>query len=199
MQNAESKNLKEAKWLTKNIINDEINQNADLVLCDYVLNEINFENREKVLEKLYNSTNKILVIIEPGTPEGFAEIKSIREYFIKRKANIIAPCTHMQKCNVKEGDWCAFSVRVARTKIHKILKDGSAPYEDEKFSYIVISKNKMNIPTNRILRHPKIEPGKITLKVCDTEENKEIIINKKNKEQFKKAKKLNCGDCFEME
>ena len=57
----------------------------------------------------------------------------------------------------------------------------------------------MNIPTNRILRHPKIEPGKITLKVCDTEENKEIIINKKNKEQFKKAKKLNCGDCFEME
>ena len=42
MQDAESKILKEAKWLIKNIINDEINQNADLVLCDYVLNEINF-------------------------------------------------------------------------------------------------------------------------------------------------------------
>ena len=37
MQNAESKTLKEAKWLTKNIINDEINQKADLVLCDYVI------------------------------------------------------------------------------------------------------------------------------------------------------------------
>ena len=54
MQNAESKTLKEAKWITKNIINDEINQKADLVLCDYVLNEINSENRKKVLEKLKN-------------------------------------------------------------------------------------------------------------------------------------------------
>ena len=39
-----------------------------------------------MLEKLYNSTNKILVISEPGTPEGFTEIKSIRDYFIEKKS-----------------------------------------------------------------------------------------------------------------
>ena len=193
MQDAESKILKEAKWLIKNIINDEINQNADLVLCDYVLNEINFENREKVLEKLYNSTNKILVIIEPGTPEGFAEIKSIREYFIKRKANIIAPCTHMKKCNVKEGDWCAFSVRVARTKIHKILKDGSAPYEDEKFSYIAFSKVPVNNSGERILRHPQINSGYVNVKVCSTNGIEEKTYSKKDKEIYKKVRKMDAG------
>ena len=189
-----NKSLQNAVWMKKNILLDEITEKADLVLCAYVLNEIENDKRENVLRKLFNATNKFLVIIEPGTPEGFEEIKAIREYFIKEKANILAPCTHNEKCKVKEGDWCSFSVRVSRSKIHKYLKEGDAPFEDEKFAYIVVSKEKYNVTKNRILRHPKIEKGKITLKVCGIDENKEIIITKKDKELYKKSKKLESGD-----
>ena len=48
---------------------------------------------------------------------------------------------------------------------------------------------------DRILRHPKIENGRITLKLCTIEGDiEEKIITKKEKEKFKIAKKLNNGD-----
>ena len=182
------------QWIKKNIITDNIEEKADLVISSYVLNEIKAENRNQILEKLWNSTEKLLLIIEPGTPEGYNQIKEIRDYFIKKGANIVAPCAHEKECKISKNDWCAFSCRVARTKVHKLLKDGEAPYEDEKFSYIAVSKMKTD-KKDRILRHPKIENGRITLKLCTTEGDiEEKTITKKEKEKFKIAKKLNNGD-----
>ena len=181
------------QWIKKNIITDNIEGKADLVISSYVLNEIKAENRNQILEKLWNLTEKLLLIIEPGTPEGYNQIKEIRDYFIKKSANIVAPCAHEKECKISENDWCAFSCRVARTKVHKLLKDGEAPYE-EKFSYIAVSKMKTD-KKDRILRHPKIENGRITLKLCTTEGDiEEKTITKKEKEKFKIAKKLNNGD-----
>ena len=194
----ENTDLNDVRWEKFDILQDEIQEKADLVITSYMINELPKGDREKAVEKLWNATNKLLIIIEPGTPAGFANILEIRRNLLKAGGHIVAPCCCLHECPIPKDDWCAFYARVARSSVHRHAKNGALGYEDEKFSYIVISKNKMNIPTNRILRHPKIEPGKITLKVCDTEENKEIIITKKNKEQFKKAKKLNCGDCFEM-
>ena len=170
------------QWIKKNIITDNIEEKADLVISSYVLNEIKAENRNQILEKLWNSTEKLLLIIEPGTPEGYNQIKEIRDYFIKKE------------CKISKNDWCAFSCRIARTKVHKLLKEGEAPYEDEKFSYIAVSKMKTD-KKDRILRHPKIENGRITLKLCTTEGDIEkTTITKKEKEKFKIAKKLNNGD-----
>ena len=42
------------------------------------------------------------------------------------------------------------------------LKNADLPYEDEKFSYIAISKEKCDNSGLRILRHPMIEKGKVT-------------------------------------
>ena len=49
---------------------------------------------------------------------------------------------------------------------------------------------------SRILRHPIIEPGKITLRLCTNGNIEEKIITKKDKENFKIAKKKKCGDKF---
>ena len=78
--------------------------------------------------------------------------------------------------------------------MHKLLKEGEVPYEDEKFAYITISRIKTK-KADRILRHPKIENGRITLKLCTTEGDiEEKTITKKEKEKFKIAKKLSNGD-----
>lgn len=199
LMQAGNKALQDSKWIQKNLLIDDIQESADLVIVSYVLNEISEQHREKVLQKLLNATNKVLLIIEPGTPEGYKEIKEIRKYFIEKGEKILAPCSHEKECKIQEGDWCSFSCRVARSKIHKILKDGDAPYEDEKFSYIAISKIHINQETAVILRHPKIENGKITFKLCTNSGNiEEKIITKKDKELFKKVKKLNCGDTINI-
>ena len=57
-----------------------------------------------------------------------------------------------------------------------------------------ISKEKYENSETKILRHPIIEKGKITLKVCHNGKIEEMIITKKDKELFKIAKKKKCGD-----
>lgn len=66
-----------------------------------------------------------------------------------------------------------------RTKAHKVLKNADLPYEDEKFSYIAISKEKCDNSGTRILRHPMIEKGKIALKVCHKWKDRRYDCNKK--------------------
>lgn len=199
MQESEIDELRSVKWEKFDLVNSDIRYNADLVICSYVLNELNEADRRMALEKLWNATNKILLIIEPGTPQGFAEIKELRKILINKGGKIIAPCPNIEKCPMPENDWCHTTCRVARTRIHKMLKNGDVPYEDEKFSYIAVSKEKIEKGDfARVLRHPKIECGKITMQVCSIDGIEEKVITKKDKELFKTARKVGCGDKIEI-
>lgn len=190
--------LKNAKWIDNDIIKDGLNEKADLVIVSYMINELKEEDRLIILDKLLESTNKILLIVEPGTPEGFKNIKKIREEVINKKLNILAPCTHKKKCPLSDDDWCSSVVRVQRTKIHKILKDGDVPFEDEKFSYIAISKQEYNNARARILRHPIIQNKMIKLKLCTESGIQELTITKKNSDIYKKIKKKKVGDSINL-
>ena len=199
MKDSELDVLKNADWKQFDLLESEIDCKADLVICSYVLNELNENDKEIALKKLWNATNKVLLILEPGTPNGFSEIKKIRSSLVDYGASVIAPCPNIINCPMPEYDWCHATCRVSRTKIHKILKNGDVPYEDEKFSYIAVCKN--NIEKSkfaRVLRHPKIESGKITLQLCTVDGIAEKIITKKDKELFKIARKSNCGDKIEL-
>lgn len=192
-----NESLKNARWIDKDIIRDEINEKADLVIVSYMINELKEEDRIIVLDKLLNFTNKILLIVEPGTPEGFKNIKRIREEIINRNLNILAPCTHHEKCPLSEDDWCSSAVRVQRTKIHKILKGGDVPFEDEKFSYIAVSPNIDRKTYARILRHPIIQNKMVKLKLCTENSIQEVIVTKKNSDLYKEIKKKNIGDSID--
>ncbi len=186
----------ECNWLDCDITCN-FNQKADLVTASYVMNELTAENRHKLTAALWNATEKLLIIIEPGTPVGFANIKAIRQQLIDSGAIIVAPCPHNQKCQLSDDDWCHFTARVSRTKLHKQLKGGEVPYEDEKFTYIAAAKINAEPCKARILRHPKIESGKITLKLCSSEGIAERMVTKKDGPLFKKARKSDCGDEFQ--
>lgn len=199
MQESELEELKKVEWRKFDLVNSSIEYTADLVICSYVLNELNESERESALKKLWNATNKILLIVEPGTPNGFAEIKELRNELINYGGSVIAPCPNVYKCPMPCEDWCHTTCRVARTKIHKLLKNGDVPYEDEKFSYIAVCKEKIEKKKiARVLRHPKIESGKITMQLCSEEGIQEKIVTKKEKELFKIARKLKCGDALEL-
>lgn len=122
----------------------------------------------------------------------------IRSDLIKKGAKIIAPCTHEGECMLSKDDWCHATCRIARTKIHKQLKDADLPYEDEKFSYMAFSKKTYNKDEIRILRHPKIESGKIILDVCTQNDIRKLNFTKKDKLSFKIARKAKCGDGYTL-
>ena len=189
-----NKYMPEVKWKSFDLTKDELLEKADLVITSYVINELNKEDRQKALLKMWEATNGLLVIIEPGTPEGFFHILEAREMLLEKGANIVSPCTHNEKCPINKDDWCSFYTRVARSKIQKQAKNGELGYEDEKYSYIAFSKT----PTERseaiILRHPQIFSGYVKVKLCTKNGIEERTYSKKDKEIYKKIKKLDAGE-----
>ena len=186
--------LQKVKWKEFDLVNDELTEKADFVVVSYVINELKEEDRKIVLSKLWNAVNQILLIIEPGTPEGFKHILEAREILLTGGAYIVAPCSHNKKCPIKDDDWCSFYVRVARSGIQRQAKKGELGYEDEKFSYIAFSKTPINNYKPRILRHPQINQGYVKVKLCAENQIEEKVFSKKDGELYKMIRKLDAGN-----
>lgn len=182
------------QWKSYDVLQDEIAEKADIVLTSYMINELPEQEREKAVLKLWQATNKLMVVIEPGTPEGFKNILNIRKLIKEQGGYIVAPCCCNGECPIKENDWCAFYARVARSSIHRQAKGGNLGYEDEKFSYIAFLKTPVEITGERILRHPQINSGFVKVKLCTAEGAQEKTYSKKDGEIYKKIKKLDAGE-----
>lgn len=178
-------------YINYDLSKDNLDIKADLVISSYVLNELDHNSRINAINKMWNMTNKLMLIVEPGTPEGFALIREIRDYLFSIGGHIISPCPHNGICL---NTWCHFSTRISRSKLHKDIKGGDAPYEDEKYCYIAFSKSETIPCKNRILRHPQINPGFVELEVCTKDGIKKLKYSKKDKELFKCARKSDAGD-----
>jgi len=190
-----SKHISNAQWREFDLVTQEIGEKADLVITSYVINELKQTDREKAILKMWEATNDLLIIIEPGTPEGFKHILEAREILLNQNAHIVAPCAHNGKCPINpDDDWCSFYVRVARSGIHRQAKKGELGYEDEKFSYIAFSKQPVILNGARILRHPQINSGYVKVKLCTNSGIEEKTFSKKDKEIYKKIKKMNAGE-----
>lgn len=188
--------LIDAEWVSFDLVGDAIKSKSDLVIASYVLNELSESDRIRVLEKIWNATEGILLIIEPGTPEAFRQLEITRELILQKGGHILAPCPHEGRCKLPKEDWCHFSCRVSRSRLHKLLKEGEVPYEDEKFAYMAFAKFESQHADARILRHPYIEKGRITLEVCTKEGKTVNVVKKRDKDIFKTARKAKCGDAI---
>ena len=177
----------------KNLV---VKDTYDLVMASYVLNELSDIEKQDALSKIISLTNKYILIVEPGTPENYKQMLIYRDYLLGEGFNIVAPCPHNGKCPITENDWCHFLTRVQRSKLHKLLKDGDAPYEDEKFTFLFMSKLPLvKKVDDRILRHPIVHKGNISIITCNKDCSiKQYLFTKKDKVKYKASKKLSAGD-----
>lgn len=182
-----------ANWLVGDLEKAENFEPHDLVLLSYVLGEL--KDQEALLYKAWEAAKKFLILIEPGTPLGFSRIRRMRELLIAAGGSLVAPCPHQESCPMQEGDWCHFAARLSRTSLHRKLKGGRLGYEDEKFSYLMVSKT--NYPPNalgRILRHPRKQSGFVELQLCTREGVQRKVFSKKDSDHYRLARKLEWGD-----
>lgn len=190
------KALLHARWLEGDLTRNSLPCHADLVLASYMLNELSPASRTAAVNKLWDSADQLLLILEPGTPTGFSILLQIREQLLGRGAFLAAPCPHTGPCRLSDKDWCHFSARIARSRLHRQLKDADVPYEDEKYAYLAFSKAPVLPASARILRHPKIEKGQITLSMCSADSNQLLPVRKREGERFRRARKVSWGDSF---
>jgi ribosomal protein RSM22 (predicted rRNA methylase) len=166
----------------------------DLVTMSYVLNELPEDKRGKVLQDAWAQADGYLVLVEPGTPQGFQNIRDARDLLIRDGAQIVAPCTHENVCPMSQEDWCHFSVRLQRSKVHQSIK-GALAYEDEKYSYVIATKRPLSDrPAARIVKKPLESKGLVELDLCDANGLSRGKISKRQKDVFKLARKAGWGD-----
>lgn len=165
----------------------------DLAVLSYVLNELSPADAARVLHQAWDAAGTALVLLEPGTPAGFARVLDARRQLIEWGAHIAAPCPHSGECPLQKPDWCHFAVRVDRTRAHRFAKGGELGYEDEKFSYVVATRSAPAVAASRVLRHPLHSAGKAELKLCTPTGLKTLIAGKKHPD-WKQARKASWGD-----
>lgn len=169
---------------------------ADLVVASYLINEIGTKERAALAEAMWAKTRDTLLVVEPGTPTGYANIIDLRTRLIARGAHAIAPCPHDDKCPLTRPDWCHFSQRLQRSRVHKHLKSADLPYEDEKFSFVVLSRTKPAQRPARVLAQPLTTKIAVTAKICTADGTKMASVPHRDKAAYKRAKKWSWGDAI---
>ena len=168
---------------------------ADLMVASYVLAELPVASAAATARHLWASGARVLALIEPGTPAGFARIRESRAALIAEGAHVAAPCTRDNACPMTGDDWCHFSQRLPRSRDHMLLKGANVPFEDERYSYVVVTREKLSDGA-RILAPPlETKPG-LTFKLCDENGLRAQFVASRDKDVYRRVRKLGWGDLF---
>ncbi|MFJ9346189.1 small ribosomal subunit Rsm22 family protein [Streptomyces sp. NPDC101237] len=194
---AASPELREAQWRRARIGAALTIESTDLVTVSYVLNELDEAARGALVDAAATAARSV-VIVEAGTPAGYARIIEARERLVAAGFRIAAPCPHSAACPIVPGtDWCHFSARVSRSSLHRQVKGGSLAYEDEKFSYVAATRLPAAPAPARVVRRPQIRKGQVLLDLCETDGRlARTTVTKRHGDLYKAARDADWGDAW---
>jgi ribosomal protein RSM22 (predicted rRNA methylase) len=167
---------------------------ADLVIASYLVGEIGDTECAALADLMWARTRDTLVIVEPGTPAGYARILALRAQLIALGAHVAAPCPHDGQCPLVAPDWCHFTQRLPRSRAHKALKGAELPFEDEKFAYVALTRVPVARHPARVLAQPDVGKVEVTAKLCTPGGLVVAKIPRRAKADYARARRWRWGD-----
>lgn len=185
--------VRAAAWIAADLPSAAIPA-ADLAVAGYALGELPAPARADVIGTAA-ATCETIVVVEPGTPRGFAVVREIRSQLLQLGFGLAAPCPHALKCPMSGSDWCHMAVRLPRSAAHRRAKGATLGYEDEKFAYVAATRRSVRPPANRVVRHPQVRPGRVQLRLCTGGgELRDVTVAKREGPTYKAARRIRWGD-----
>lgn len=186
--------IRTAQWIRQDAATPWPPLTADITVAAYVLGELSPLDASSLVETLWAHTNDTVVFVEPGTPPGYRRILQARQWLLEHGGYTVAPCPHDARCPLPDPDWCHFSARLARSRLHRQVKGADLAYEDEKFSFVAVSR----LPPRdrirgRVIRHPLTRPGQVSLTVCEPGGIRHHRVTKRDRQAFRVARHLRWG------
>jgi ribosomal protein RSM22 (predicted rRNA methylase) len=169
-------------------------ERADLVVASYMVGEIDETERGALARLMWEKTSEVLVIVEPGTPAGYARIIALRTKLIAAGAHVAAPCPHDEDCPLEAPDWCHFSQRLSRSRAHMQVKGAEVPFEDERFAYVVLSRTPVATHRSRVLAQPAVGKAEVTAKLCTPDGLAIARVPRRAKADYARARRWRWGD-----
>jgi ribosomal protein RSM22 (predicted rRNA methylase) len=167
---------------------------ADLVIASYLVGEMGDGGRAALAELMWAKTRDMLLIVEPGTPAGYARIIVLRAQLIAHGAHVAAPCPHDGKCPLAAPDWCHFTQRLPRSQAHRQLKAAELAFEDEKFAYVALSRTPVARHSARVLAQPEVSKVEVTAKLCTPGGLVVAKVPRRAKADYARARRWRWGD-----
>jgi ribosomal protein RSM22 (predicted rRNA methylase) len=167
---------------------------ADLVVASYLIGEIGEVERRTLAELLWNKTRDTLLVVEPGTPSGYARIITLRQQLISSGAHVASPCPHDGTCPLASPDWCHFTQRLPRLRAHMQIKQTELPFEDEKFSYVALTRKPMERHFARVLAQPVASKVEVSVKLCTADGLSVTKVPHRDKTAYARARRWRWGD-----
>lgn len=177
------------------ITHDFFDKKADLVLSSFLFSELNEEGRRLALKKMLDASNRYVLLVDTGTPRTYENFMRLKNLVYDLGYGVVAPC-QSKKCGLK-NDYCQFFARVERSNLLRLSKNAELSYEDEKYFYLLIDKNLYNkelFDKKRVIRRPVIKTNLVELKLCSKDGVAVENITKKDKEIYKKARKIKVNE-----
>ncbi|MFF8509490.1 small ribosomal subunit Rsm22 family protein [Streptomyces sp. NPDC015492] len=189
----------DAEWRTARIGGALKLDDTDLVTVSYVLKELTPADRAALVTETARAAQTV-VIVEPGTPDGYERIIAARTLLIEAGFTVAAPCPHSGACPIEPGtDWCHFAARVSRSSLHRQVKGGSLPYEDEKYAYVAATRLPPSPAASRITRRPQIRKGMVLLDLCGPDGLGRDTVTKRHGPLYRQARDAEWGDTWPPE
>jgi ribosomal protein RSM22 (predicted rRNA methylase) len=167
---------------------------ADLVIASYMIGEIGDAEQRALTELMWQKTRDTLLVVEPGTPAGYARIIALRGQLIAQGAHVAAPCPHDGKCPLQPPDWCHFTQRLQRSRAHKQVKGAELPFEDERFAYVALTRAPAEPRLSRVLAQPVVSKAEITAKLCTPNGLNTARVPRRDKAAYAEARRWRWGD-----
>jgi ribosomal protein RSM22 (predicted rRNA methylase) len=172
---------------------------ADLVTASYVAGEIAPAESTAFASTLWAATAQALVVIEPGTPAGYERIIKLRSLLIAQGAHVAAPCPHDGDCPLSAPDWCHFAKRLPRSRDHLQVKGVAVPFEDEKFSYVVLVRRPPIRIDARVLAPPVVTKSTVTAKLCTADGLVHDVAARRDGATYRRNKSWRWGDAVDRQ
>jgi ribosomal protein RSM22 (predicted rRNA methylase) len=171
---------------------------ADLVVASYLIGEISEAERTSLAALMWQKTRDTLLVVEPGTPAGYARIIALRGQLIAAGAHVAAPCPHSGPCPLAAPDWCHFTQRLQRSRAHKQVKGAEVPFEDEKFAYVALTRAPLTAQFSRLLAQPSLNKVEVTAKLCTPNGLEIARVPRRDKAAYAGARRWRWGDAVPL-
>jgi ribosomal protein RSM22 (predicted rRNA methylase) len=172
---------------------------ADLVVASYMIGEISEAERADLAASMWAKTRDTLLVVEPGTPAGYARIIAIRQQLIAAGAHVAAPCPHDGPCPLVTPDWCHFTQRLPRSQAHRQIKGAELPFEDEKFAYVALTRAPAAQHPSRVLAQPVLTKVEVSAKLCTADGLVLARVPRRAKADYARARRWRWGDAVTEE
>jgi ribosomal protein RSM22 (predicted rRNA methylase) len=189
--------LRAARWERVDLRQQLPGGRYDLVILGHVLNELDEAAARQAVERAWQLTGGMLLIVEPGTSAAFAVVRAARDLLLAAGAHTLAPCAHNAPCPL-EHDWCHFPQRIMRPDFQRRARGAPSPWEESKFAYAAMARFAPEQPIwGRAITEVSSNKAYAEVKLSTTQGVARYRALKRHREAYRRLREIAWGEALD--